>query len=62
MRDKDGFLIRCKNCEWKIVNNREDQDYVCQKFGSSMISYHVCAGDEHCRYYEPDLKEGRDNE
>lgn len=60
MKDKNGFLIRCKHCEWKIINDKEEQDFVCQKFGSSVIDYHICFADEHCRYYEPDVR-GDDN-
>lgn len=59
MKDKDGFLIRCEHCEWKIINDKEEQDFVCQKFGSSVIDYHICFADENCRYYEP--KEGDGN-
>lgn len=58
-RDKDGFLIRCKYCEWKIINDRDDQDFVCGKFGDRIIDYHICYANELCRYYEP--KEGDDN-
>ena len=58
MKDKDGFTILCKNCEWRIINNREDHDYVCTRFGDKMIGYHLCFGDDNCRYYEPDVKKG----
>ena len=60
MKDKDGFLIKCKNCEWMIINDWEDHDFVCRQFGDRMIGYHMCYGDEHCRYYEPDKKESDD--
>lgn len=61
MRDKNGFLIRCKNCEWMIYNDKEDKDFICQQFGDKTYGYHICYGDENCRYYEPDLKEGVEN-
>lgn len=57
MRDKDGFLIQCKHCEWKIIDNQENQDYVCGIFGKQMIGYHVCFADEYCNRYEPDIRE-----
>lgn len=61
MRDKDGFLIRCKHCEWMIYNDKEDKDFICQQFGDKTYGYHICYGDENCRYYEPDSKEGVEN-
>lgn len=59
MKDKDGFTIRCKHSEWRIINDQEDQDFVCDRFGTDALGYHMCFGDEFCRYYEPN--EGSDN-
>ena len=61
MRDKDGFLIRCKYCDWMIINDRDDKDFVCQKFPTYNYSAHQCYGDENCKYYEPDIKRGDGN-
>lgn len=60
MRDNNGFLIHCKHCEWMIINDREDHDFVCRKL-ENWTGYHLCYGDENCRYYDPDVKE-RGNE
>ena len=56
MRDKDGFLIRCKHSEWRIIDNRDNKDYVCLKFPTYNYSSHQCYADENCRYYVPDVK------
>ena len=61
MRDKNGFLIRCKHCDWMIINDRDDKDFVCQKFPTYNYSSHQCYGDENCKYYEPDIKRGDGN-
>ena len=53
MRDKDGFEIRCKHTDWKIIDKQENKDYVCTKYGSRMNGYHICYCDEHCQSYEP---------
>ena len=57
MRDKDGFLVRCKYSEWKIIDARDNKDFVCLKFPTFNYSTHLCHADENCRYYEP-IKEG----
>lgn len=57
MKDKDGFDIRCANSDWKIINNREDKDYVCTIYGCRMTGYHLCYCDDHCKDYKP-IKEG----
>ena len=53
MRDEEGFLIPCKHTDWKIVDDQENHDYVCMYFGNGTTGYHMCYGDENCRYYEP---------
>ena len=57
MKDKDGFTIQCKNSDWMIVDNFDNHDFVCLKFGCRMTGYHLCYADEHCRHYVPDVKE-----
>lgn len=57
MKDKDGFTVRCKHSDWKIIDEKENQDYVCMKFPTYNYKFHCCYGDEYCRYYEPvDIK------
>ena len=54
MRDKEGFLIPCKYTEWKIIDKRDNKDFVCMN--EHLTLEHFCYGDENCRYYEPCLK------
>lgn len=56
MRDAEGFLIPCKYCDWKIIDERDNHDFVCEKFARYNTGYHICYGDENCKYYEPCLK------
>ena len=58
MRDKDGFIIRCKYTEWKIVDNFDNEDDVCTHPEMFTPGYTMrgCYGDERCKYYEPDIK------
>ena len=51
MRDKDGVVIRCKHSDWRMIDDSENQDYVCVRFKTT--GYHECYGDELCRFYEP---------
>ena len=62
MKDKDGFTIRCKFSDWMIIDERDNKDFVCMKFPTFNYSAHQCYGDEHCKYYTPDIKEGREYE
>lgn len=62
MKDKDGFTIKCKYCTWKIYNNREDKDYVCDIYGGGIYGAHLCYGDDYCKHYEPNIKEESENE
>lgn len=55
MKDKDGFTIKCKNSDWKIIDEQDNHDYVCLRFGCAVMKYHVCYADEYCRYYEPEV-------
>lgn len=52
MRDKDGFMIKCKDSEWQIIDNMDNKDFVCQRFGDGIHGKHLCFGNEHCKYYE----------
>lgn len=61
MRDKDGFLVRCKYSEWQIIDARDNKDFICLKFPTFNYSAHLCHADENCRYYEP-IKEGVSDE
>ena len=56
MKDKDGFVIRCKFSDWKIIDERDNKDYVCTKFPTFNYGAHQCYADELCRYYVPDIK------
>lgn len=53
MRDNDGFLIRCEHSDWKIIDNRDNKDFVCCVFGDKTSGRHLCYADEHCKFYEP---------
>ena len=57
MRDKHGFIIPCVNTEWRIIDQRDNHDFVCMRFGDRMSGYHLCHGDENCRYYKPDIND-----
>ena len=61
MRDKDGFLIRCKYSEWQIIDDRDNKDFVCLKFPTYNYKAHQCYADEQCRYYEP-IREGAEDD
>lgn len=50
MRDEKGFLIRCIHSDWKIINERDDKDYVCTFFPTYNYSAHICYADEQCKY------------
>ena len=60
MKDKDGFDIRCKHTDWKIIDKRDNKDYVCSLYGNRWDGYHICFCDEHCKSYEP-IKEETDD-
>lgn len=60
MKDKDGFYIRCKHSDWQIIDDRDNKDFVCGKFGCRITGYHLCFADEHCLHYVPDIKEDSD--
>lgn len=62
MRDKDGFLIRCKYSDWQIIDARDNKDFVCLKFPTYNYKAHQCHADENCRYYVPDIKEGANDD
>ena len=50
MKDEE---VRCIHSDWKIIDEREHQDYVCVRDGCWVTGYHLCYCDEHCRHYEP---------
>ena len=58
MRDKDGFLIPCEFSDWRIIDNRDNKDFVCMKFDRGLYSAHFCHADENCKYYKPVKKRG----
>lgn len=55
--DEKGFPIRCKHTEWAVIRDDGAEDIVCTRF--TRTGYHVCDGDENCRYYEP-MEGGQD--
>lgn len=52
MKDKDGFTIKCKHCDWMIFDNFDNKDYMC-------LQYHNlhCYGDDKCKYYIPERRD-----
>lgn len=52
MKDKNGFTIRCKYTEWKVINEDWDHDFVCGR----CIGTLKCYANEGCKYYVPDVK------
>ncbi len=60
MRDKDGFIIKCKYSEWEIVDAHDNHDDVCKRFPF----YHNlrCYADERCAHYVPETQEQGVNE
>ena len=55
MKDKDGFTIKCKKSDWKIIDERDNHDFVCTHFGGGITVCHICYADEYCRLYEPEV-------
>lgn len=53
MKDKDGFTIKCEHTEWQIFDERDNKDYICQKYPRRIF----CYGDDNCPYYKPIRKE-----
>ena len=51
MKDERGFEIRCEFSDWKIVDARDNHDYVCSKYFTG--GTHVCYCDDHCKDYKP---------
>jgi hypothetical protein len=56
MKDKDGFTVRCENTQWRIYDNRDNHDYMCDIYGIH------CHGDDHCEHYRPEVKEEQDGQ
>ena len=50
---------RCKHSDWKIINDREDKDYVCVRDDSWITGYHLCYCDENCRFYEQESEDDK---
>ena len=57
MKDKDGFTVPCKHTEWRIIDERDNHDFVCMNYGGGITGQYFCYGDEKCKYYKPDVKE-----
>ena len=59
MRDKDGFIIKCKYSDWRIVDRYDNKDDVCTCRDIVAPGYILkgCYGDEKCPCYEPKVKE-----
>ena len=55
MFDSNGFAIRCAHTKWAVIDNNENQDYVCNRYTTA--GYHVCYCDRYCKDYTP-IKEG----
>ena len=51
MKDKDGFQVRCIFSDWKIIDPRDNKDFVCTKYVTT--GYHLCYGDDYCKDYKP---------
>lgn len=61
MRDKEGLEIRCKYSDWKVVDQRDNRDFVCTKYCAG--GTHLCYCDEYCRDYVPaKMEENEDKE
>lgn len=56
MRDKDGFIIKCKHSDWQIIDDDWNHEDVCLMYGNGLYRY-ICYADEHCEHYVPDVKE-----
>ena len=56
MKDKNGFTIKCIHSDWKVIDMRDNKDYVCQKFPTLNFKAHECYADEYCRFYKPELR------
>lgn len=61
MKDKDGFTVKCIHCDWRIIDARDNKDFVCMKFGDRLSGYHLCYGDENCKYYQTQGKRGKND-
>lgn len=57
MKDAEGFDIRCVYSDWKIVDARDNHDFVCTKYFAG--GTHLCFCDEHCKDYKPDIKKDK---
>lgn len=58
MRDKDGFIIKCKHTDWQIVDARDNHDDVCTCIDIVAPGYTLrCYADEKCPCYEPKIRE-----
>lgn len=58
MRDKDGFIIKCKYSDWEIVDAQDNHDDVCKFY--PFIGTLRCYADERCAHYKPDIKDEED--
>ena len=60
MKDKDGFTVKCVHSDWKIIDDRDNHDFICLRL--IMSGNHYCYGDELCRYYVPEGQGESDDE
>lgn len=51
MKDKDGFIIKCKHTGWQYEN--DEPEFVCKVKGRGGY----CYGDENCPRYEAEGSE-----
>ena len=51
MKDKSGFLIKCKWSEWRCIDDFWNHEYVCCQNG------YKCYADENCPHYKPERSE-----
>lgn len=59
MLDDNGFAIRCEHARWAVIDNNDNQDYVCDRYTTT--GAHVCYCDKYCKDYKP-IKEGTNGE
>lgn len=61
MKDKDGYEIRCIHSDWKIIDKRDNKDYVCTKYSCYRTGWHICHCDDLCKDYKPITNESEGN-
>ena len=51
LKDAEGFDIRCIYSDWKIIDGRDNKDYVCTRYFTA--GNHICYCDNYCKDYKP---------